>query len=158
MSLFNGRIIGIGGFINISQNARKVIFSGTFTAGGLNVVWENGVTRILREGGFRKFTKVLEQISYNGAFAQELGQEALYVTERAVFRRGPEGIELVEIAPGVDLERDILAQMDFRPRIGGDLKEMDRRLFLEKPMGLAADLMDKPPCHVPARLKERTGQ
>ena len=158
VSLFNGRIIGVGGFINISQNAKKVIFSGTFTAGGLNVVWENGMTRILREGGFHKFTKMLEQISYNGAYAQELGQEALYVTERAVFRRGPEGVELVEIAPGVDLERDILAQMDFHPRIAGDLREMDRRLFLEKPMGLAADLMERPPCHVPARLQERRGQ
>jgi propionate CoA-transferase len=156
VSLFNGRIIGVGGFINISQNAKKVIFSGTFTAGGLNIVWENGMTRILREGGFHKFTRMLEQISYNGAFAEERGQEALYVTERAVFRRGPEGIELVEIAPGVELERDILAQMDFRPRIAGDLREMDRRLFLEKPMGLAADLMGKPPCHVPARLQERT--
>lgn len=154
VSLFNGRIIGVGGFINISQNAKKVIFSGTFTAGGLNVVWESGLTRILREGGFRKFTRKLEQISYNGAFAQERGQEALYVTERAVFRRGPDGIELVEIAPGVDMESDILARMDFRPRISGDLKEMDPRLFLDKPMGLAADLMSKPRCHVPERLKK----
>jgi propionate CoA-transferase len=155
VSLFNRRIIGIGGFINISQNAKKVVFSGTFTAGGLNVVWEEGMTRILCEGKFHKFNKRLEQLSYNGPFAQERGQEALYVTERAVFRRGAAGIELIEIAPGVELERDILSQMDFRPRITDNLKEMDRRLFLDSPLGLAADLTGKPPCHVPARLREK---
>jgi propionate CoA-transferase len=154
VSLFNGRIIGVGGFINIAQNAKKVIFSGAFTAGGLDVVWENGATRIRKEGKFHKFSARLEQVSYSGPYAQELGQDALYVTERAVFRRGPEGIELVEIAPGVDLERDVLKQMDFRPRISDDLKEMDRRLFLDKPMGLTADLAGKTPCRVPARLKK----
>ena len=86
-----------------------------------------GETRIRREGKFHKFNAKLEQVSYSGPFAEERGQEALYVTERAVFRRGPEGIELIEIAPGVDLERDVLAQMDFRPRISDNLKEMDRR-------------------------------
>jgi propionate CoA-transferase len=156
VSLFNGRIIGVGGFINISQNAKKVIFSGTFTAGGLKVVWEKGMTRILKEGCFPKFTRTLEQISYSGPFAGERGQEALYVTERAVFRRGAGGMELIEIAPGVDLERDILGQMDFRPRIADGLREMDRRIFLDRPMGMAADLAGKPACHVPARLKERT--
>jgi len=92
-----------------------------------DVVWENGVTRIRKEGKFHKFNARLEQVSYNGSDAQELGQEAWYVTERTVFTRGPEGIELVEIAPGVDLDRDILAQMDFHPRISDELKEMDRR-------------------------------
>ena len=154
VSLFNGRIIGVGGFINISRNAKKVIFSGTFTAGGLDVVWENGMTCIRREGKFHKFSARLEQVSYSGPYAQELGQEAWYVTERAVFRRGLEGLELMEIAPGVDLERDVLKQMDFRPRISDDLTEMDPRLFLDKPMGLAADLGAKAPCHVPARLKK----
>jgi len=119
-----------------------------------DVVWENGVTRIRKEGKFYKFNARLEQVSYNGSYAQELGQEAWYVTERAVFTRGPEGIELVEIAPGVDLDRDILAQMDFHPRISDELKEMDRRLFLDKPMGLARDLAGRAPCHVPARLKK----
>jgi propionate CoA-transferase len=154
VSLFNGRIIGVGGFINISRNAKKVVFSGTFTAGGLDVAWENGTTRIRKEGKFHKFNARLDQVSYSGPYAQELAQEAWYVTERAVFRRGPEGLELVEIAPGVDLECDVLAQMDFRPRISSYLKGMDRRLFLDRPMGLAADLAGRAPCHVPARLRK----
>jgi propionate CoA-transferase len=154
VSLFNGRIIGVGGFINIAQNAKKVIFSGTFTTGGLDIVWENGMTHIRKEGKFHKFNERIEQVSYSGPYAHELGQQAWYVTERAVFRRGLEGLELMEIAPGLDLERDILAQMDFRPRISDDLKEMDRRLFLDKPMGLAADLAGRAPCRVPARLRK----
>ena len=96
----------------------------------------------------------MEQISYNGPFAQERGQEALYITERAVFRRGEKGLELIEIAPGIDLDRDILAQMDFRPEIAEDLKLMDERLFLEPPMGLAKDLASKAPVNIPKRLLE----
>ena len=122
VSRFNGRIIGIGGFINISQCAKKVIFSGTFTAGNLEMSWPNGKTVIQNEGKFNKFLSSVEQISYNGAFAEERGQEALYITERAVFRRGKKGLELIEIAPGIDLDRDILAHMDFRPEIAKDLK------------------------------------
>jgi propionate CoA-transferase len=154
VSRFNGRIIGVGGFINISQHAKKVIFSGTFTAGSLEVAWPGGRTVITKEGKFNKFIAQLEQVSYHGPFAQERGQEALYITERAVFRRAEKGIELIEIAPGIDLERDILAHMDFRPQIAPDLKEMDARLFRQESMGLAKDLDSKEPCNIPERLRK----
>jgi propionate CoA-transferase len=153
VSRFNGRIIGVGGFINISQNAKKVIFSGTFTAGSLQIAWPGGQTVITKDGRFNKFVSRLEQISYSGPFAGERGQEALYITERAVFRRGNKGIELVEIAPGIDLERDVLAHMDFRPGICGDLKTMDARLFRDEEMGLAGDLAGQEACNIPARLR-----
>jgi propionate CoA-transferase len=154
VSRFNGRIIGIGGFINISQCAKKVIFSGTFTAGNLDMSWSDGKTVIRNEGKYRKFKSNIEQISYNGRFAEERGQEALYITERAVFRRGKKGLELIEIAPGVDLDRDILANMDFRPEIAKDLKLMDERLFIDKPMGLKIDLQSKQAVNIPMRLLE----
>jgi propionate CoA-transferase len=154
VSRFNGRIIGVGGFINISQCAKKVIFSGTFTAGKLEMSWPNGKTVIHKEGTYKKFPATVEQISYNGAYAEERGQEALYITERAVFRRGENGLELIEVAPGIDLDRDILAQMNFRPEIAKDLKLMDERLFLDRPMGLAKDLASKSPVNIPKRLDE----
>ena len=154
VSRFNGRIIGVGGFINISQNAKKVIFSGTFTAGNLEMSWPDGKTVIHKEGKFNKFPSMVEQISYNGPFAEERGQEALYITERAVFRRGSKGLELIEIAPGIDLDRDILAHMEFHPVIAKDLKFMDKRLFLDQPMGLANDLKIKSQVNIPKRLSE----
>ncbi len=154
VSRFNGRIIGIGGFINISQCAKKVIFSGTFTAGNLKMSWPNGKTVIQKEGKFYKFLSSVEQISYNGGFAEARGQEALYITERAVFRRGKKGLKLIEIAPGIDLDRDILANMQFRPEIAIDLKLMDERLFIDKPMGLERDLHSKPMVNIPKRLLE----
>jgi propionate CoA-transferase len=154
VSRFNGRIIGVGGFINISQHARKVIFSGTFTAGKLDISWPGGQTVIKQDGKFNKFISQLEQVSYSGPFAQERGQEALYITERAVFRRGEKGIELIEIAPGIDLEGDILAHMDFRPVISPNLRTMDARLFIDEQMGLAVDLTAKEPCNIPARLRK----
>lgn len=158
VSRFNGRIIGVGGFINISQNAKKVVFSGTFTAGDLQVVWKNGLTCIQKEGKFKKFSKAVEQISYSGSFARKRGQQALYITERAVFELGPEGIKLIEIAPGIDLEKDIISQMDFRPAIANPLKTMDPRLFVDQKMGLEADLMKKNPCNIPLRLRETTSE
>lgn len=154
VSHFNGRIIGVGGFINISQCAKKVIFSGTFTAGNLEMSWPEGKTVIHKEGRFNKFPANVEQISYNGAFAQERGQEAFYITERAVFKRGEKGLELIEIAPGIDLNRDILAHMDFQPVIAKDLKVMDERLFRDQSMGLATDLSSKTPVNIPKRLVE----
>jgi propionate CoA-transferase len=154
VSRFNGRIIGIGGFINISQNAKKIIFSGTFTAGNLKVSWPEGKTIIDNEGKHSKFIAGLEQISYSGPFAQKRGQEALYITERAVFRRGLMGIELIEIAPGVEMERDILGHMEFRPTISPSLKIMDARLFSPEPMGLINDLGSRQPVNSPRRLHE----
>ena len=116
VSRFGGRIIGPGGFINISQNARTIVFSGTFTAGGLDIAWPGGRTTIAREGNERKYVRAVEQVTYSGPLAARNGQRALYVTERAVFRRNEAGrLELIEVAPGIDIERDILAQMEFRP-------------------------------------------
>jgi propionate CoA-transferase len=116
-----------------------MIFSGTFTAGGLDIDWANGKTRIAREGTEKKFVSQVQQVTYSGALAAQNGQRALYITERAVFRRNEAGrLELIEIAPGIDLERDIFAQMQFRPDVSPALKEMDARIFRPEPMGLAA--------------------
>jgi propionate CoA-transferase len=155
VSRFNGRIIGVGGFINISQHAKKVIFSGAFTAGEVDIFWPAGKTVISREGRFKKFVSHLEQVSYSGQFAQERNQEALYITERAVFRRSLKGLELIEIAPGIDLDRDILAHMDFKPEIAEQLRMMDARLFHDEKMGLMGDLAGKEPCNIPIRLRKQ---
>jgi propionate CoA-transferase len=154
VSRFAGRIIGVGGFINISQNAKKVVFCGSFTSGGLEIAWPEGRTKIIREGRHGKFVAALEQVSYSGAFARERGQEAIYVTERAVFRAATEGLELIEVAPGIDLERDLFARMGFRPKVAPTLCTMEPRLFGPEPMRLAADLAARPRRAVPARLRE----
>ena len=149
VSRFGNKIVGPGGFINISQNAQTIVFSGTFTSGGLDIDWPDGKTRISREGREKKFVRAVEQVTYSGPLANENGQRALYVTERAVFRRNEAGrLELIEIAPGVDIERDILAQMQFKPDISKHLKPMDARLFLPESMGLAEIIASN---HQPAR-------
>ena len=153
VSRFGNRIIGVGGFVNISQNAKKVIFSGTMTASGLKIEVNNGQLVIENEGRSKKFVSELQQVSYNGAFADRRGQEALYITERAVFRKNDGRLELMEIAPGVDLNRDILSQMAFKPLISPDLKLMDTRLFQKEPMGLGNDLNSKSPLNIPSRLR-----
>ena len=153
VSRFGGRVIGIGGFQNISQNAKKVIFSGTFKAGGLKLAWQDGQTVIHNEGRYNKFVSDLEQVSYHGQYAWEGGQEILFVTERAVFRRGSKGLELIELAPGIDLERDLFAHMGFRPALAPNLKDMDARLFRPEPMGFAADLSARPRLNIPGRLR-----
>jgi propionate CoA-transferase len=141
VSRFGPKLAGAGGFINISQNARAVVFTGTFTAGGLKVAVEDGGLRIVQEGRARKFVAAVEQITFNGAYAAERAQPVLYVTERCVFRRGGEGVELIEVAPGIDIEREILAHMGFRPIVGTpDL--MDRRIFGGALMGLDHTLFD----------------
>jgi propionate CoA-transferase len=145
VSRFGDKIVGPGGFINISQNARTIVFSGTFTSGGLDVDWPRGDIRITREGREKKFVRQVQQVTYSGSLANENGQRAFYITERAVFRRNEQGrLELIEIAPGADLDRDILAQMDFRPDISRDLKLMDKRIFLPQPMGLAGIIAGNP--------------
>jgi len=154
VSRFGNKIIGIGGFQNIAQNARKVIFSGTFTAGGLELAWPDGQTQILQEGHFPKFVSGLQQVSYSGRYAAELGQEVVFVTERAVFRREKNGLVLTEIAPGIDLQRDVLAHMEFEPLVSPDLQEMDARIFFPEKMDYIQDLQKKPRLNLPARLQE----
>jgi propionate CoA-transferase len=143
VSRFGDKIIGIGGFINISQNAKSVIFGGTLTAGDLDVAWENGRTVIRKEGRHKKFVPKLEQICYSAEIGRRTGQVTLFVTERAVFRMTAEGLELIEIAPGLDPERDVIAQMGFRPRVARDLRVMDARIFAPGKMGLAAQVQAK---------------
>ncbi|NLV30715.1 MAG: acyl CoA:acetate/3-ketoacid CoA transferase [Acidobacteria bacterium] len=128
VSRFGNRVAGPGGFINITQNSKKVVFCGMFAMGAESVV-EDGRLRITREGKGKKFIERVEQITFSGAYATARGLPVLFVTERGVLRLSEGELELVEIAPGVDLERDILGMMDFRPRISPALKKMDAALF-----------------------------
>jgi propionate CoA-transferase len=152
ISRFGDKIIGVGGFINISQNAKCVVFGGTLTAGDLDVAWEGGKTVIRKEGRHRKFVPRLEQICYSAEMARSRGQVALFVTERAVFRVGAEGLELVEIAPGLDVERDVVAHMGFRPKTSRDVKVMDVRIFDPGLMGLGQHVLNKPHRYRSARV------
>lgn len=139
VSKFKGRIAGCGGFINITQNAKKVIFCGSFMAKGFELVSGDGQLRIIKEGTGQKFLQDVEQITFSAAYAREHSQPVLYVTERAVFKLGQAGMELIELAPGIDLERDLLSHMGFRPQISPDLKLMDERIFREAPMGIKGE-------------------
>jgi propionate CoA-transferase len=140
-SRFGGRLNGCGGFINISQNARSVVFAGTFTAGGLDIAIQDGEVKILKEGRARKFLKFVEQVTFSGKYAQKREQPVIYVTERCVFQLTKEGLELIEIAPGIDIERDILPHMDFKPIVKHPIL-MDKRIFVDEPMGLISDLLN----------------
>lgn len=140
VSRFGPRLAGAGGFINISQNARALVFTGTFTKGGLKIETTDDGLRIVQEGNSKKFLKAVDQITFSGARAGRLGQSVLYVTERCVFELTQAGLELTEVAPGIELERDILSQMESRPIIK-KLSEMDPRIFAEGEMGLRTDLL-----------------
>jgi propionate CoA-transferase len=153
ISRFADKIVGIGGFINISQNARHVIFSGTFTAGGLEVACQDGALRIVQEGRHRKFVDRIAHVSYSAPFAASEGRTAVFITERAVFRTVDGALELIEIAPGIDLEKDVLAHMGFRPRIAPDLKRMDKRLFAQGSMNLRSDLDARAAARAERRLR-----
>ena len=136
VSKFGPRVAGAGGFINITQSSRKIVFTGTFTASGLKCAVADGKLHILQEGKAKKMIKKVLQVTFSAAHARENNLDVLFVTERAVFTIGPSGLILLEVAPGIDLEKDVLGNMEFVPQISPDLKQMDARLFLDKPMGL----------------------
>lgn len=148
VSKFGPKLAGCGGFINITQNAKKIVFAGTFTAGGTQLAVENGKLKIVQEGSLKKIVREVEQITFSGKTAQQGEQQVFYVTERCVFRLTREGVELIEIAPGIDLEKDILAHMEFKP-IMKNVRPMDERIFKLPPMGLKDDLLSIP---IPDRL------
>ena len=139
-SKFGNRITGCGGFINISQNSRKVVFIGTFRAGGLEYTIDNGALQILKEGKVKKFVDTVEQITFSGRVAQEKTQPVLFVTERCVLGLTSNGMELLEVAPGIDVERDILPGLEFDPIINQPAT-MDPRLFRPEVMGLKDELL-----------------
>ncbi|WPC40552.1 acyl CoA:acetate/3-ketoacid CoA transferase [Clostridium sp. JS66] len=136
VSKFGPKIAGCGGFINITQNAKKVVYCGTFTAGGLKVKVGNGNLTIEKDGKFNKFLDVVEQITFSGEYASNVGQNVLYITERAVFRLTKEGLVLEEIAPGIDLEKDVLDHMDFKPIMSQRLKLMNENIFKDELIGI----------------------
>ncbi len=137
VSKFGTRLAGAGGFIDITQNAKSVVYCGTMTAKGLKTECKDGKLVITQEGAKKKFVKQVEQITFSGDYANKVKQPVLYITERCVFELRPEGVTLIEIAPGIDLQTQILDQMEFKPQIADDLKLMDERIFREELMGLA---------------------
>ena len=143
VSKFGTRVTGPGGFINITQSTKKIIFMGTFTAVNLEEKIEDGKLIIVNEGEKSKFVSSVEQITFSAKQALKNNQEILYVTERAVFKLTENGLMLIEIAPGIELEKDILSHMDFKPLISDDLKLMDERIFKEEKMNILNDFLSK---------------
>ena len=144
VSKFGPKLAGAGGFINISQSAKEVVFVGTFGAGRLRITTAEGTLKILEEARSRKFVESVEHVTFSGPVAASRGQNVLYVTERCVFALRQEGLELTEVAPGIDVERDVLAQMEFKPIIPRDPILMDERIFREGPMELRERLLSIP--------------
>lgn len=142
VSKFGNKLSGAGGFINISHNSKKVVFMGTFTAGGMKYVIEDGRLIIKEEGRLRKFVDQVNHITFSGSYGARSKRKILYITERCVFELGADGPELVEIAPGLDLQKDILDHMDFRPVVREPLKQMDGRIFQPAKMELKGDLLN----------------
>ncbi|WP_296408623.1 acyl CoA:acetate/3-ketoacid CoA transferase [Zoogloea sp.] len=145
VSRFGTRLAGAGGFINISQNAKKVVFVGTFTAGNLEVVVRDGGLAILADGQASKFVHEVEHRTFSGPQATRRGTPVLYITERCVFQLGPDGLELIEVAPGIDIEKDIIGRMSFRPHIPRPPRLMDPRIFAEGSMHLRDDILTEAP-------------
>ena len=146
-SRFGNRAPGCGGFIDISQNAKKLVFMATFNSGGLEVAVEDGKVRIVKEGRAPKFVERIGQITFSADYAVRIAQEVLYVTERCVFRLEADGLALVEVAPGIDIERDILAQLPFHPTVR-EPRTMNAAVFRRAPMGLREQMLD-------TRMEER---
>jgi propionate CoA-transferase len=143
VSRFGSKLAGSGGFINISQNAKRLVFAGTFVVSGRCRVQDGRL--VIADGAVApKFLADVQQRTFSADYAAAGGQPVLYVTERCVFRLTPDGLELIEIAPGVDLEKDVIAHMGFEPIIRGEPKLMDARIFGAAPMGLKGDLLTMP--------------
>jgi propionate CoA-transferase len=143
VSKFGPRVAGPGGFINITQASKKIVFVGTFTASGLECQAGDGKLKIVKEGKVRKLINKVSHITFSGEFARRRKLQVLFVTERAVFSITEHGLTLTEIAPGIDLEKDILANMEFRPHIAEPLKTMDARIFKDEPMDIYQEIMAK---------------
>ncbi|MER5620120.1 CoA-transferase [Streptosporangium sp. NPDC002544] len=137
VSKFGGRIVGTGGFVNISQNASTVVFCGTFNAGGLQAVPAAGSLDIRVEGRHRKFVDTVDQVTFSAAEARRRGQRVLYVTERAVFELGPDGLVLIEVAPGVDPQTQVLDPLGNGVKVADPLTVMDKEIFVDRPLGSA---------------------
>ena len=135
VSRFGGHAPGCGGFIDITQSAKRLYFCGAFTGGGTIDVADGGLS-IRKEGRFRKFVDRVAQVTFSGPYSLRQGIRVCYLTERAVFTLTPEGLQLTEVAPGIDMERDVLGMMGFRPLVAENLREMPRKLFMEGLMGL----------------------
>jgi propionate CoA-transferase len=140
---FGPTLPGCGGFINISQSSKKVVYCGAFTAKGLQVDGDGGKLTIISEGKVCKFVDKVDQVTFSGEYARKTKQPVLYITERAVFELGAGGVVLTEIAPGVDLDRDVLGLMKFKPAVSKDLKKMDGRIFQKGTMSIKAEIMAK---------------
>ena len=135
---------GVGGFIDITAHARNIVFSGYFTAAGLRVEPQNGRLRLSREGHVQKFVPQVEHVTFSGRRARQLGQQVTYITERCVMRLEGEGLTVTEIAPGINLERDVLAQAGIPLRVSPDLRQMDAHLFKPEPVNLSLKLRNSP--------------
>ncbi|MGH8647524.1 MAG: acyl CoA:acetate/3-ketoacid CoA transferase, partial [Gammaproteobacteria bacterium] len=144
VSKFGPRLAGAGGFINISQNAKKVVFVGSFTAGAIKAAVQGGRLLLGDEKGTPKFVDAVEHRTFSGDYARQREQSVLYVTERCVFQLRTKGVELIELAPGVDLQKDVLDQMNFRPMVHEPVPLMDARIFADATMGLREQLLSKP--------------
>lgn len=129
-------LAGVGGFIDIVQNVKKIVYCGTLTAGGVKVDVENGRVKIAREGKIMKFVDQVQHLTFNGEYAREKGQDVIYITERGVFKLTPKGLVLTEVAPGIEIDEHIGKFVAFEFGVTDNLKEMDPRIFGDEPMGL----------------------
>jgi propionate CoA-transferase len=158
VSRYGQSVNGPGGFINISQGARKVVFSGTLTTGGLDIAPNGADGLTLRQDGRTpKWVPAVQQLTFNGRYARERGQAVMYVTDRAVFRLADDGIVLTEVAPGIDVRREVLERIGFEVRIVEPLAPMDPRLFRAGPMNLLPEFRSREAARPAAPALRRAG-
>ena len=138
---FGPTLPGCGGFINISQNSKKAVYCGAFTTKGLEVEGRDGKLHILKEGSIEKMVDKVGQVTFSGEYARTVGQPVMYITERAVFELTEKGVMLTEVAPGIDLQKDVLDRMQFKPEVSRNLKEMDSRIFTKDIMHIKDEIL-----------------